>query len=324
MLSKCMQTVVLLLVLLIDSSVVYAFDNIDRFDGTIGLGVIYLNSGNNLNPNGSKEIISGLNSAADKESTILPMILPEITYDIGKPEGLNMYFATRPPIDEAGSFAFNLGGSYPLAGKGILDASVFFSPFEKVWENPYLTGAPREESSTSKYGAKLAFNKIMGTGLRVNAVIMNDDVDDDVIGLLHPSMARDGAIYALNANYSFYVSETFEIRPRISLRKGEYDGEVNSFTKYKFDLEARFRAGQMMIVPRFFYSHSEYDEINPIFGQTREDDGYGFNLMATYMAPFGWKSWSVVGLLSLSQGDSNIDFYDTEGITFGTFLSYHF
>lgn len=322
-----MQSAVLLLVFLTNSSVVYAsdiFDIFDRFDGKVGLGVMYINSGNNLNPNGSKETISDLNSAADQKSTVLPMILPQITYDVGEPDGMKMYFTTEPPIDEVGGFSFNLGGSYPVAGKGVLDASVFVSPFEEVWKNPYITGSPREETSTSKYGAKLAFNKIIGTGLRVNAVVMNQDVDDDVIGLLQPSMARDGKIYALNANYSFFVSETFEIRPRVSLRKGEYDGEANSFTKYKFDLEARFRAGQMMIVPRFYYSHSEYDEVNPIFGQTREDDGYGFNLMTNYMAPFGWKSWSVSGLLRLSQGDSNIDFYDTEGVTIGTFLTYHF
>jgi hypothetical protein len=81
--------------------------------------------------------------------------------------------------------------------------------------------------------------------------------------------------------------------------------------------------GRLVLVPRAYFSYSEYDEIHPIFNKTRESDGYGASLMANYMAPFNGQDWSVTGLLSYSHGESTIHFNDTEAITVGGFLNYH-
>lgn len=301
-------------------------EEVDRWQARVGLGLMFINSGNNLNPKSSKAYLNDLNSAAEKELSARLLILPAVSYDPGDTGGLTLYLNTDPPIDEAGGFGLNLGGAYPFPGAGTLDVSGFFTPFEEAWKNPYATGVDRQATDTSKYGLKVGFNGIMGTGLRINLVYLNDDVDEDEIGSIMPELARDGAVYALNANYSFYFSKFFELRPRLSIRKGDYDGEANSFTKYKVDLEARYTtlAGKLTIRPRIFYSHSEYDEINPIFESTREDDGYGASLFLHYTAPFDWQNWSAQGLLNYSQGDSNITFYDTESVSGGIMLSYHF
>ncbi len=299
-------------------------DVTDSVSGRVGIGAIIIDSGNNLNPNGSKERLENLDSSADRETTVMPVVLPEVTWDVGEPEGIKLYFTTDPPIDEVGGFAFNFGASYGLGKAGTLDAAAFFTPFEEAWENPYLTGVDREETDTSKYGLRIGLNRIMGTGFRAQFVYLNDDVDEDVIGALIPELARDGSIYSLNMSYSFYVSKNLELRPRVSLRNGDYDGEANSFMKYKVDFEARYKTGKLMIIPRVYYSHSDFDEQNPIFDKTRDNDSYGLSLMTTYMAPFNRENWSVTGLASLSQGDSNIDFYDTESMSFAGMLNYHF
>ena len=157
-------------------------------------------------------------------------------------------------------------------------------------------------------------------------VLMEDDVDVDRIGEITPELARDGFVFAFNANYSFYISKFFEVRPRFSYKIGDYDGESNSFSKVKFDLEARYTIleWRLTIIPRLFYSRSEYDEINPIYAETREDNGYGANILLNYSAPFGYKDWSLQGLLGVSKGDSNITFYDTEAINTGVFAVYKF
>lgn len=296
----------------------------DTFSGSIGLGGLIIDSGNNLTPESSERRLNNLNSAADRESSGIVILLPRFNYDIGAPEGLKLYLVTEPPIDEVGGFAFNLGAAYTLPEIGTLDASAFFTPFEEVWANPYVTGVDRVETDTSKYGVKIGLNKIMGTGLRVSFVYMNDDVDNDIAGSVMPDLARDGAVYSLNMNYSFHPTRTLELRPRFSIRTGDYDGEANSFTKYKFQLEARYMTGRLMISPRVYYSHSEYDKVHPVFNTTRDNDSYGISLMTNYMKPFNWQNWSVTGLLGLSKGDSNIDFYDTEAVTFGGFMNYHF
>jgi len=298
-------------------------EDVQRFSGRIGTGVMFIDSGNNLNPRGSKKVIENLDSAADPELSVIPLVLPAITYDAGEPGGFKLYLDTDPPIDEAGRFVVTLGGSSPLGKAGIADLATFFAPFDEVWKNPYLVGTERQTSSTSKYGVRLSLNRILGTGLRLNMVALRDDVDDDEIGLLEPTMARDGAVYAIGGNYSLAVSETLEIRPRFSVRRGIYDGDSNSFVKYKAELEARYRWERLMLIPRVAFSFSDYDELNPIFGKTREDTGFDISLMANYMAPFGWVDWSVQVLAGCSRGDSNINFYDTESINLGLFLSYH-
>lgn len=296
----------------------------DTFTGFIGVGGIIIDSANNLNPEGSKKRLDDLDSAADRETSFLAIALPRVNWDIGESEGIKLYFETDPPIDEVGGFAFNLGATYQVAGVGLLRGGMYIAPFEKVWEDPYVTGVDRVETDSMKYGAVIGLNRVMGTGLRVELVYLNDDVDNDLIGHTVSDLQRDGAVYSLNMNYSFYPTKTLELRPRASIRKGDYDGEANSFTKYKMELEARYRAGRMMIAPRAYYSHSEYDEAHPVFNKTRDNDSYGISLMANYMAPFNWQNWSAMTLLSLSKGDSNIDFYDTEAITFGAFMNYHF
>ena len=292
--------------------------------GTIGVGAIIINSGNNLNPKGSKERLDNLESGAERETTVVPPILVNAVWDVGEADGMKLYLSTTPPIDEVGGFVIDIGGSYRIPEAGILDGSFFVSPFAKVYENPYIVGVDRVETDTTKFGAQIGLNRIMGSGLRVKFIYLNDDVDDDIIGALDPTLARDGSVYVLNMNYSFYPNETLEIRPRVGVYFGDYDGEANSYTKYKLGLEARYRLNKLMIVPRVFYSHSDYDEEHPIFNQTRENDGYGVSLMTTYMAPFNFKNWSTTALVSLSKGDSNIDFFDTEAVTIGGFINYRF
>lgn len=293
-----------------------------RIEGSASIGVIFINYSDNLDPRGSKKLLSSLDGEADKELTVMPFILPNLVYDIGKPDGAKLYLNAEPAIDEVGGFAINLGGSHPLAGVGIVDVSVFLNPLEKTWKDPYLTDVGRESTSSSKYGTKVALNRILDTGLHMNVVYMNNDVDDDAIARLQPDLARDGAVYAVNTHYNIFSSPTFELRPRLSVRKGEYDGESNSFVKGKVDLEARYSIDRLTLLPRIFYSRATYDKIDPIFAETRKNDGYGAMMTASYAAPFNLADWSLQGLIGYSRGDSNIDFYDNESVSAGVIMTY--
>lgn len=293
-----------------------------NIEGSVGIGVIFINNSDNLDPNGSKKLLGSLEAEADKELTVMPFILPSLVYDIGKPDGGKLYLNTEPAIDEVGGLAVNLGYSQPLGRAGRVDGGVFLNPLERAWQNPYLIGAARASTATAKYGGKLGLNRILGSGLHLNVVYMAHDVDDDVIGRLQPDLARDGAVYAFNANYSLLSSPTFELRPRLSIRKGEFDGESNSFVKGKADLEARYTIDRLTLLPRIFYSHATYDKIDPIFAETRKNDGYGALLRVSYAAPFDLADWSLQGLIGYSRGDSNITFYDNESVSTGIILTY--
>jgi len=313
----------LALSILLFVSPVWAGDE-NGFSGSIAGGFMFIYSSNNLNPEHSDKIINDLSSGTDQKSEIVPLLLPQMAYNFGTDGQFGFYLDTDPAIDEVGDFSIQTGYVQRIQGVGVLDVGVFTNPFEKAWENPYLVGTARQDTDVIKYGAKIALNRIMSTGLRLNVVYMKDDVDNDTLGKVESDLARDGNVLALNANYSFEISEDFQIRPRLSFRKGTYDGESNSFKKIKFDIEAEYRTGKFHFVPRFFISRSEYEKLNPIFGKTRQDDGYGAELMVRYDTPFNIEDLAITGLVSYSKGDANINFFDTKSFSCGLAIQYTF
>lgn len=299
-------------------------DEASQFSGTMSFGGVIIDSGNNLNPSGLKDRLDNLDSGAERQSSYRAMVLPRVSWDVGDPKGLTLHFITDPPMDEAGTFVLNVGASYEMDKIGIIGGEVFFTPFEEVWKNPYATDVARQESGTQKYGFKMGLERILGSGFRVQLVYLNNQVDDDLIGKLMPELARDGAVYSTGLGYSFNLSPSLIISPGLSIRKGDYEGDANSFLKYKIKLQARYMFGRMMLVPEVYYSHRDYDDTDPIFAKNRKFKGYGIKMLATYRAPFNLADWSVSSLLTMSRGEANIDFYDTESVVFAGFVNYHF
>lgn len=295
-----------------------------RLTAGIGVGAMVIDSGNNLVPGGSSKIIDDLDSAVERETAFVPLLIPSIAYRLNETGETSLFLNTDPPIDEVGSLGINAGISHTVDGTGILEFGTFISPFAEAYKNPYLVGVRRETTSAMQYGVKVAFNRILGSGLRVNAAWMNEDIDDDQIGRMNPAMDRDGNVYSLKTNYSIYLSENLEIRPRFGISAGDYKGEANSYVKLKPGIEINCSFGNLGVESEFFYSSSTYDESNPIFGKTREDDGYGMTLTLYYVEPFGYENFTVVGLAGYSRDDSNINFYDTEAITTGVLVNYDF
>ncbi|THB79667.1 MAG: DUF2860 domain-containing protein [Desulfobulbaceae bacterium] len=298
-------------------------ESTDTFSGRVGLGFMFINSGNNLNPNGSEKRITNLDDSADPKLNVIPFIAPSFTYDAGEPGNFKLFFNTRPAIDEVGSFSFNLGGTYPT-DIGVVELSAIVAPFERVWENPYQLNTNRTTSPTSNYGTKLALNRIMNSGFHANIVVINRDVDDDIIGDIEPDLQREGQVYALNINYLKTFSRSFGIRPRFSIRKGEFEGESNSFTKVKLSLDGRYTHQKFTVLPQVSYAYKKNDKVHPIFNETKEENALELRLLMSYAEPFDLEDWAAQMLVSYSYGDVNIDFYDTEALTTGVFLVYNF
>ncbi len=296
----------------------------ERFRGGVGLGVMAFDRADNLDPNGSKRSIDTLDRRADRELTVIPLLAPFFSYDVGAPGGAVVQFMVRPPIEEAGGLVVNLGTTYYLPAGGSIELNGLVAPLEEAWENPYLVNQRRSTTGSPKYGAHVAWREIGGTGLSLHGVYLRDEVDNDRIGELMPELARDGAIYALAAAYRLPLSEVVEIRTRASYLQGDYDGESNSFTRYRIRVQASYRLGALTLIPEISYRHTSYDEIDPMFGITREEDSYGIDLTVHYRAPFGWQDWALQGMAGYGRGDDDITFYETESLRIGSLLTYYF
>jgi len=291
----------------------------------IDAGFILSGSADNLDPDGSDKYIADLGSSADMEYTFIPVILPTAEWDIGRPGDLVLFFNSKQRIiDSAGGLIFNVGAGYPVAGTAEFEFNLFSSFFDEVWKNPYLTGEARSSSDTTKYGVSLAARNLFDSGLGLTLAYMDDDVEDDLIAETLPQLARDGSVYALRAEYSHELSPSLALGPQLTIIEGDYDGDSSSYSQYTAGLKGTYRGARLAITPEIYYGNREFDQTDPIFSSTREDDIYGVKAMLFYRAPFGLQNWSLVSILGFEKGESSIDFYETEAASLGVFLSYVF
>ncbi len=161
-----------------------------NYEARIDIGMMYLYSANNLNPDASSRWISSLDKSAKSQSSILAAPIPTLSYTFEQYGNTKIYLNSRPPIDEAGSFALGVGISRPFENLGTADLVLFATPFAEVWENPYLVDEAREETSTTRYGTVIRFKDVLDTQFGLDLIYLNDDVDDDIIGMLDMAERR--------------------------------------------------------------------------------------------------------------------------------------
>ncbi len=296
----------------------------NAFSGDIGFGIMTISRADNLDPNGSKKYLATLDKGAERELSIMPIIVPRLFYDVGEPGGLVLQGFIRPPIEEAGGLVINAGGSYSLAEQGAIVFGAFIAPLEEAWEDPYLVNERRCTTANPKYGVHLGWQQLMGSGWGVRGVYLQDRIDNDRAGSRYPDLDRDGALYALQVEYAYPVTQSLEVKPKATVVQGVYDGDSNSFIRYKIELGARYVVGKWHLTPSVSYRYTDYDKVNPVFGKTREEDSYSVDLMVLYVAPFNRPDWFVQGLAGYGKGENAIAFYETESIRVGAMIGYRF
>lgn len=292
------------------------------FAAEVTVGTAIISSADNLSPGGSKSTLNSLDQKAKTTTRMLPALLPELSYRFGADS--SWYFKMVPPTDEAGFFAPTTGMTHALPGIATFDGGLFYLPLAEVYKNPYLVGERRQETDVLSWGGYLAAEDIAGTPLRLQAAILTADVDDDQLARLFPNLARDGEIYELSVGYGLLQGQPISLKPQLSLRRGEFDGEASSFTKIKAELAGMYIAGRLFVRPSLSYGYSEHDESDPIFGSDRRENGYGTNLLVKYQGLMGMEQLGLLAILGFTVNDAKEDFYDNETLACGLGLSYRF
>jgi len=293
----------------------------EKKQNSIELGILTIEQANNLNTWSSNKRIEDLTSEPQSHSRVLPIVLFDLNLRYG--EGNLLYLKT--PIVELESSDIALGTEYQLHNeRGALDVSLSFFPFDEEWRNPFQTGIDRQDTDVTRLGIKLAWKKILNTGLDVDLKVETIDVQDDEIGELFSALKRDGNTYAVSVSYTLRPARSLSLKPELSFRRGDLDGKSNSYDGYTGSLMLIYANRRSMIMPRLFYGVRDYDESHPLFDTRRDDHSWGAILMATYFSPFDLKGYFVRGFLGYAETSSNIVFFDAEGKFVGVTFGYDF
>ena len=259
--------------------------------------------------------------------------LGTVQYTFGESLTHQVYAGTTREDIATGTIAFEIGYRHQLSGGTILDFSVLPTLISgKAWSDPYAVGVNRNETDVKGNVGRLQMTNIGGTGFRTDFAIGESDVDDELSGSSLNLSAEEIAlldrertyVYA-KVGYPFILpNQAGVFVPSMVYFNSDAEGGALSFDSYGIELNYAKRIGRHGFVVTLDASDRQYDEANPIYEKTREENEYGAFLAYEFGGLMGYEDWSLITLLGLRSIDSNIDFYNSEQVLASVGVDYKF
>jgi hypothetical protein len=304
------------------------------FSGFIRPGVGYMSYETNmvasfLGFDLSEESTDSLFDSPDDESTAIFLIPFSLEYTFASTR-TQLFFGTDLTDLIRFDYSQQLGVKQEIGSLGVLQGSFLFSgvPAE-VWEDPYVVGVKRDETDRDSYGARLVWDRILGSQLQLQYTYRNIDIDDErsgeFLGLSAANrklLERDGDRHVAEALYRFNFAQKHWLAPAVIYAVDDLDGDAMANDTVDLQLTYVYRGDPITFTANAFIGWADYDKRNPIYNKTQEDDRYGFNTSVFYKNPWGWSLFGSNPMNFYVEAayvnvDANIDFYDQQA-TFGT------
>ena len=285
------------------------------------------------------ERIDSLDQEAEGETSFTALPMYRLTYTLEN-ERTQFFLGTPEENFVEGNFLVEIGARQKLAGGTILGASwIPYLPLidSEVWEDPFLLGSNREETDQESQAFRLTAASIMGSPITLRYGFGVRDIDDELSGTYLASLEgstltsqdldsldRDSDYHFFEAMYRFRLQNGLIIRPQLGYLIGDAEGDANNFDRYSGKVSFAYVLAKWRLFGNIFIAQADYDEVNPIFGKTRDDNEFGGTFGVSYLAPFGYKDWSVNLFTSFREVDSNIKFYDSTRFIGGLGLAWMF
>ena len=314
----------LLGLLLLSWSNIYAAGPAEKsagFSGRLSAGAGYMTSTDQLKTTDENKRIDSLSGDADWYDKFMPLALFNLRYTFAE-SGRQVYFGTPPEL--SGPPGLSLGFVQPFSDGGRLDISVFARPFSETWRDPYLTDIGRKETREYNYGARFAYEEILGTGFKLSYAFSRIDVNVDDIGNRFNDLERDGYIHNAEIKYDFRLGHSLSLIPGFELSIGDIDGEANAYTGYKFGLGFRKFSKLYQLMLKAAIGWDDYDDKHPVFNKTRNDTNYSVFGMLTRSDLFGQDFLFATLMVGYRYRDSNISFLEAQTFLSGAMIGIEF
>ncbi len=323
---------VAVIVLMVGANAAFALDPIPQqsgFSGFIQPGAGYLSISSNtvakvLSFDLSDKRINDLDEEPDSESTAIFTAPFKLAYTFA---GTRTQIFLGTEVGDLLSFdtAQQLGVKQGIGSLGVLQAGLLFSGNVRVWEDPFVTGQNRDDTSRQNTGVQLVWDKIFGSNLELEYSIRKVDIDSEksgeFLGLTNSEqdrLDRNGTIHRASAGYAFKFGRN-TLTPQIGIFSEDLDGEAMANTGVDLQLTYLYDGDPISLVLNGYVGQADFDKSNPVFDKTREDERYGASATVYYKNPWGWTLLGSEPMRFFVTGayfgvESNIDFYNQEAI----------
>lgn len=304
----------------------------------VGAGYADLESntiaGNNLIDIG-QPTISSVTQRPRSDDTVFPVITGEINYTFGG--GWQAFFGTS--LEDAVTLdgVTQLGARKDLGTAGIVQGGLLFSGIPtQVWEDPYAEGVRRKETDRDSTGARLQWDRVLGSAFELTFSWRDISIDTERSGEGVESVAcdvacrdllrRDGDQYHFDASYLFRLGEGRRhlVRPMVRYTIDDRDGEAISGDAYRLQLSYVFLGQGYTVASNVAFGSSSQDARNPIFDARTDTDGVLLDTTLFYRLPIESGRWQAVGSVLWGEGDSDVAFHDNEIFLISAGVMYRF
>ena len=265
-----------------------------------------------------------LTESADSEVSALPLLGLSVTYTFEN-KSTELFFGSSIENFVRFDFASSIGLRQAAGKAGIFELSALATPLAtEVWEDPYVTGASRDETDRTADGFRLEWGSIMGSGFDLQVSSREVDIDDERSGdaLVAATtitageqglLDRNGDIDIVKIVYNWQIEEGRILSIGARSFDHDLDGEAMAHDGSALELTyaARLNATKRMVI-NFSVGSFDHDEENPIYDEKDEADTAGIAVTFFATDPFGYKGWVGNAGFTFAEEDHDIDFYDNK------------
>lgn len=317
------------------SSAIEPIPQKDGFSGVAGVGASYLDFKSNeiakvAGGEVSEKRTGSLSNEPDSKSSALPALKLDLRYTLGGSQ--TQFFLANELFDLVKLDSFlELGVRQQFSDKSILAAGVVFSGMVKVYQNPYQVNVDRNDTDRKATGLRVVYDKIMGSGLALEAMYRKIDIDDEKSGTglgLTPSqialLDRNGKEMSLGAQYAFALGDGHFITPSFTYINSDLDGDAVSNSRYQFEAAYLYDTKAYNFGLNLLFATASYDATNPVFDKEQEDTVFGGFAFGTYKNLADVQGMDLVAKVGYAATDADIDFLNSQATIAGLTLQYRF
>lgn len=308
------------------------------FGGFLSVMPGVVNSKSQFSTDGQNRETRNLDNSGNSATSFVPIALGEIHYSFAD-------IRTQPyagvPVENIreGTFFPEIGVRHWLADGTRLSAALLWQPLlpPKTWQDPFVVGERRHRTDAGSYGAKLGADNVLGSPLGLRYEFGRRDLERDEAGrflFAQPgstltegdldNLKRDADYHRFTVNYPLRLGEEWSLIPAFRYTLGDAKGGSNSFDAYRPEIGLVYNARPLLVSLNLLYERLDFRKENPIFGKERDEDVFSAVLNAVYREPFGLEGVSLNALGLVTDGDSDVTFYDSRTAVLGLGASYSF
>lgn len=267
------------------------------------IGTISIKTDNNFSTL-QKKNISSFDYSSTEDKT-LPYF--EFYYSKNLTNSHNLYLKSiEKDLNIGNKFSSNLGE---------FDIGLKLDLLNEEWANPFIINTNKEETKTKEFGAYLAYTLLSNKEYKsvLKYQISEKSYDKDSV---QSELKRDGIRNILALNNIFYSSllqKPIAYINNISLENYNAKGKASSYNKINFEVGLSSVINKNLeLTVLTNIAKKDFDDINPIFNKSINENIYGIKTILKYNEPFKYQNTYISLKMGLEKKDTNEKFYDAK------------